>query len=504
MPTDARDVQIYFRASNVSDGLEDVSSELTLATADNIGAVNLPTVVRFSPTSSGFLDTSAVFTTANTVSGSEDVPHSYYLASTTTSGYLSKEISYSTGQGVTSGTVDLVSFYFTPDVLGSGTQNILNDFIVGQLYSTTEDIAQQYWIPIVYSGTNDYEVDMVGGFKIPFYKDAITALTKSASSSGTLDANVDLTFTGFVFHDVPMDIFSTALTASGLAVEATSISGAVHGIGTDVFASLSDLGAFLTDTFCSLESTRSFETDAMIISGTIDNIVNDIFCTGETKRALTCDIDLFPMKISNFSLGIGQWDYATTSISVDITDDVYAVTTSGCYFLIDGQQVSVTTSGITDGIRIFYDPANDFADLEGSTTITAHGENDNGDVIEQDFYVTFGYVVEYKNYERFGWNYGQGEQIVVRMSAENLANCPEFSADAYWFETREVDRRELTASITGIYNYDGSENLTASIYPQSTAYFYGKVFRVKLTAKDLAGNEMEPFEFEFKIEEKPE
>lgn len=503
MPTDARDVQIYFRASNVSEGVEDVSSELTLATADSIGAINLPTVVRFSPTSSGFLDTYTAYTTANTVSGSEDVLHSYYLATTTTSGYLNKEISYSSGQGVTSGTLDLFSFYFTPDVLGSGIQNILNDFIVGQLYSTTEDLVQQYWVPVVYSGTNNYEVDVVGGFKIPFYKDAVTALTKSVSLSGTLDTNVDLTFTGFVFHDVPMDVFSSVLTASGLAAEATSISGAVHGMGMDVFVSLRDLGAFWTDAFCSLENTRSFEAAAIVISGAINNIVNDVFCAGETKRALTCDIDLFPMKISNFSLGVGQWDYATTSISIDITDDVYAVTTSGCYFMIDGQQVSVTSSGITDGIRIFYDPANDFADLEGSTTITAHGENDNGDVIEQDFYVTFGYEVEYKNFERFGWNYGRGEQVVVRMSAENLANCPEFSADAYWFETKEVDRRELTASITGFYAFDGSENLTASIYPQSTAYFYGKVFRVKLTAKDLAGNEMEPFEFEFKIEDKP-
>jgi hypothetical protein len=166
--------------------------------------------------------------------------------------------------------------------------------------------------------------------------------------------------------------------------------------------------------------------------------------------------------------------------------------------------VGVTTSGITDGLRVFYDPSNDFDTLEGPTVITAHGENNNGDVLEQDFNLTFGYIVEYENFERFGWYYGQGTQVVVRMSAENLATCPADTADAYWFETREMDRRELTAEIIGSYSWDASENLSASIYPQSTAYFYGKVFRVKLTAKDLAGNEMEPLEFEFKIEDKPE
>jgi len=46
--------------------------------------------------------------------------------------------------------------------------------------------------------------------------------------------------------------------------------------------------------------------------------------------------------------------------------------------------------------------------------------------------------------------------------------------------------------------------LGASISPQSTAFFYGKTFRVVLNARDFAGNRMEPYEFEFKIEDAPE
>lgn len=496
-------IYIDFSVSNVSAGAENVSSELTLATPDNIGDVNLPVVVQFNVATPGFRNVVLSYTTANTISGTESVALVYYAAESTVSGFINKEVSYSIGDSVTSGTLDLTNTYITPDVLGSGIQNVYNSFIVGQKFSGGEDVLQQLWTPLLYDIGVDYEVDFVGGFKIGYARDAITTFRIISASSGTLDAVVDLTFTGYVFNDVPMDVFSSVLTASGLAVDATTISGGVVDIPLDVFASLLDLAAFQTDVFSSAVTQRAFGTESATISGGLSNIISDSFCSNQNIGALICDVDLLSLKISNFSLAIGSWDFATGLIYADITDDVYNVTASGCYFKVDGQPVSVTSSGIVDGIRITYDPTNDFADLDGPTIITVHAENDNGDILEQDINLTLGYIVEYKNYERFGWNYGQKQQVVVRMSAENLANCPEFSADAYWFETRDIDRRELTASITGVYSYDGSNDLQASINPQSTAYFYGKVFRVKLTAKDLAGNEMEPLEFEFKIEDKP-
>jgi hypothetical protein len=45
--------------------------------------------------------------------------------------------------------------------------------------------------------------------------------------------------------------------------------------------------------------------------------------------------------------------------------------------------------------------------------------------------------------------------------------------------------------------------LPAKIYPHSTAYFYGKEFRVVVKAKDFAGNEMVPLVSSYKIEDKP-
>jgi hypothetical protein len=499
----ASNIYIDFSTSNTSTGATDVTSELTLATADNIGAANLPVVVQFATTTSGYEDAVVSYVSSATTSGAENVAHDYYSASTTISGFADSSVSYSLGTGVTSGTLDLIGVYVVPDVLGAGYGDVYTDYLIGQAYPGADDIAHEIWIPIVYSGTGDYEADYVAGFKIPFYKDSHTAFTMGTTASGFTDASVDLTFAGYVFHDMPVDLFSSSLTTSGLAAEATVISGSVDGIGTDIMASLSGIASFITESFCSQVINAGFNFDATTISGGLDYIGKDVFCSTTAASTIECDIDLLSLKIDNFSLGVGQWDQATSTISVDVTDDMYSVTASGCYFEVAGTPVSVTTSGITDGYRIFYDPVNDFDTIDGPAVITAHGENSNGDVLEVDYNLTFGYIVEYTNYERFGWHYGQGTKVLVRMSAENLANCPEFSADAYWFETKEKDRRELTASIVGEYSYDGSNDLKASIYPQSTAYFYGKVFRVKLNAKDLAGNEMEPLEFEFKVEDKP-
>jgi hypothetical protein len=45
--------------------------------------------------------------------------------------------------------------------------------------------------------------------------------------------------------------------------------------------------------------------------------------------------------------------------------------------------------------------------------------------------------------------------------------------------------------------------MQAIIYPHSTAYFYGKEFKVVVKAKDFAGNQMEPLILNYRIEDKP-
>ncbi len=91
----------------------------------------------------------------------------------------------------------------------------------------------------------------------------------------------------------------------------------------------------------------------------------------------------------------------------------------------------------------------------------------------------------------------------MRGSAENLASCPNTGVDAYFFTTAPKFGKDLGATIVG--QPWSEDNLSAEITPTTdTIYFYGKTFRIEIRAKDFAGNVMEPFTFEFKIEDEPE
>ena len=220
------------------------------------------------------------------------------------------------------------------------------------------------------------------------------------------------------------------------------------------------------------------------------------------------------LEISNFNPTADGYISTELSVFVDLTDYAYDVLTStsgtvcsGTSCLkVDGVYVPTTFSGITNGYRMFYNPVDNFGSITGSTEFLVHAENSNGEVLERSYYLTTGYLVEYDNIDKFGFNYGLGEQVLVRMSAEDLATCTTFSADAYWFETEDYKERDLGASITGVPPeiVSAQRDLSASVSPKSLAYYYGKTFKVILTCRDFAGNVMEPYEFEFKIEDEPE
>ena len=86
--------------------------------------------------------------------------------------------------------------------------------------------------------------------------------------------------------------------------------------------------------------------------------------------------------------------------------------------------------------------------LDGSTEFLVSAENSNGDVLTRSYYLTSGYFIDYENYDKI--DYGYEKEVVVRMSAENLATCPKLSADAYWFVTEHLKPRDLSASIVGV------------------------------------------------------
>jgi len=208
------------------------------------------------------------------------------------------------------------------------------------------------------------------------------------------------------------------------------------------------------------------------------------------------------LTIYNFFLGTEEYTTATGSVYVDLVDYANHITTAtGTYFIINNTIVSgtfsaLTVSGAVSAYRMFYDPIDDFSSLMGPTEFTVKVSNNIGQTTTKDYSLTYGYKVDFENMDREWIDFDFDNHVVVRMTAENLASCPKTTANAYWFETKQQPHSDLSVSIRGSYIND----LTASIYPDSTAYFYGKTYRLVVTAKDYSGNEMEPFVLVYTIE----
>jgi hypothetical protein len=197
--------------------------------------------------------------------------------------------------------------------------------------------------------------------------------------------------------------------------------------------------------------------------------------------------------IDNFSIGVEEWLPVTDLIafSVDVVDLSYPISTSGTYFLHDGTVVPTVLSGILNGYRAYYAPIS--VASSGTITITIHAENTNSGIREQNYYLLYGYHVEFN--ELIDW--GPKSTVVTSVKASNLAFCPNTEGEAVYFETRDLESYNLGASILPIESVD----LGATIYPQSTFFFYGRTYTITVSGvKDFGGNELEPVVFSFTIE----
>ncbi len=513
--------------STTADSSEDIDTELTLAEADVIGAYNMPVVyttadynpytqslnveyVTSSGTVSGTLETDVDFNISTLISGTNINLVDYNIGSIT-SGTLNEEVDcFLAGETGISGVPNT-----SPD-----TQNTIVDYIAGEEFTGLDiNIIVDWRNWTSFSGSRDLttEYTYLGSTNVAVNKTAdISFGSESTMLSGYKDAYVDVTFSGdVVYSPYLFDLYCTLLDTKYIDSELTVISGAVNYYLTDIICGVSGTQNVDIDVYCCLTDYAIADYEVTVISGAIDKLNYEVYSCAQIAGYLSFDVDLLSLKISNFIPSADDYAYVNNGISVDITDDVYSVLTSAsgipcsgtCCLKVDNTAVPVTFSGITDGYRMYYTPTDGFSTLDGSTEFTVHAENSNGDILERNYYLTYGYLIEYDNTERVGVGYDYGAQVLVRMSAENLATCPKLFADAYYFTTERCKPVDLSASIVGLEFSEGymyPVDLGAQISPQSTAFFYGKTFRVILNAKDFAGNEMEPYEFEFKIEDTPD
>lgn len=536
MPDTGIDIYIESSFFSVDPAAQDVYTSFITGLADNIGLRDTVANYQATPGISGVSD----FYVEVYTSHSGAVQDGYnstairYKTSTTFSGMAVSLVDYSIPVSVSGlATIEDVDLeYFIDATETSGALGVRARFIGSRSYDYSDNILGTYFISPSAPVENDHEVDYTAAGEydpllpgspadqvlISGTDDARQHFTTASDiNSGTVQQECDLFLAGYPMEFHPLEYTYRFDLVAGIEGdkqaaewEAIVISGSVLDIPLDVTSTATASGYYNFDSVCGKTSfsgidfpvsLTSYSFNSEVVSGTIGYFNGQAICGVSGTSGYGFDIDLLSLKISNFSLDIDEYTQASGTICVDITDDVHNVTPSESYFIID----ETITSGtlfipIVDGYTMCFDSPSDFADILGTTTFTVHAANDNGDILEQNFYVTSGYVVEYDNIIQ---DYDFGNQVVVSVSAENLAGCPNTGADAYFFTTTPKVGFDLGASIVG--QPWGEKDLSAEIVPTTdTIYFYGKTFRIEIRAKDFAENVMEPFTFEFKIEDKPE
>jgi hypothetical protein len=200
--------------------------------------------------------------------------------------------------------------------------------------------------------------------------------------------------------------------------------------------------------------------------------------------------------IDNFLLGVEEWtsvsDLNYFAVDVVETASGVSISTSGTYFIHDGQIVSTTHSGIPDGYTCYYTPSGVYSD--GTIDLTIHAENTVSGVEEQTFHLLYGYNLRFD--ELIDW--GPNTEVITTIKASNLAFCPNTEAESFYFETRDLYSYDLNATIVGVVKHS---DLGAVIYPQNTFFFYDRTYTVTISGvRDYHGNEMEPYIFSFRVE----
>ena len=516
MPSVKNNVYIDSTFTSADEGYIAVDSSVEFVDpSDNIGNYSIPIIYQTTTPLITSIDVDVEYLAEyTTISGTDSILVSFFSGQVDNFGVVPSLVEYSV-ESVTSGTLDSHIDYFTGYNPISGTINEKITFIAGERYNEYESYVVEYEFDSSISGSKAYWLNYTNfcgsvnpsGLPIPsleYYDDTIVEYGTGDWNDGGIGSYIDITFAGWATFPFPADIFSVDMNvSSAYPFDVETISGTITPHYLDIYSVQLTTSGIEIDVYCALVDMATLLMEAETIKGRVGYLTQEVYSTAAGSPGITCDIDLYPLKITNFSLDVSEYTVATDYISVDILDDIYGVTISGTYFMIDGEEVSVTFSGIENGYRMFYDPVDDFNSLNGPTVFTAHAENSNGDTLEEDYYLTFGYLVEYVNCPRIGQDYGYNTKVTVRITAENYASCPKLGSDGHRFITEQRKNVDLGASIVGMFHADDVSDLSAEIYPSSTAYFYGKTFEVVIEAKDFAGNITPSFVLTYRIEDKP-
>lgn len=495
-----------------SEGELDTKIEVFAGDSRYIGDYSIPVVLNVNTTNEGNQNLNLEYFNKTTpVSGIIDIYSSYRTAmlplhislvdlvseyfgiNTTESGIRNLNAIYTTGYNVVSGTIDkrvlatLGKRYYDLDDISVGFYNHASISGIFDRWANYTNFTGEYEalaVPIpTHSGSTDYDVYCYSGAMV---------------GAGVVNKIVDISFAGWVPYPFAADVVcALSGTMWNFNLEAESIDGMVNPLYTDIMSTNLKLLDLPIDIYSTTLDWKYLNSDVNIRDGRITRFIGDVYSTTQSTKGLNFNVDLYSLKIDNFSLSIDEYVATSETISVDVLDDECPISVSGTYMLVAGEEVPISFEAITNGYRIYYNPTDNFASLDGPTEFLVHTENECGDWLEESYYLTLGVVVGYSNIPASS-DFGFDNEVLVRIEAEDMASCPTLSALAWSFTSAELRVDDLPACIVGVL--PSERNLTARIVSKSTAYFYNKEFEVIVTASDFSGNEMPPFVLNYKIE----
>lgn len=436
-----------------------------------------------------------VFNTNSLASGIADISSSvvYYDTSSGTENIIVEVPIYHTENS----SFDLLDTFLITNTISSGVLNTINDLITEDTRYLFIDTIIGLWLLnlnnevenidtdlFFYSSLRQQVKELINEFRInigsiPTNRDTITELYLYSPKYLSFDTSVYCATSGTLF-DIDVDIKQQK--------------GRVVGISSEIYSTIENSVFIGSNIFCTDIDTNFIPIDFTLTSGTVSVLANDIYSTGlSILKGTEVDIKTRSIFVSDFFIDTDKFTTASSTGYVDIIDYLYPIVESSTYIQMDGITISGTYfKDIPYGKRLYFDPTYDFYST-GEIILNVYSESTIGEVIDEDFFLLYGYDIELN--EVVSWK--PNERVVVRGNASNLGFCPNEEGIAYYFDTREYESLNLPVSLNAITSVD----LGVSIYPQSTAFFYGKTYSVKIEGvKDFSGNIMEPFIYTFTIE----
>jgi hypothetical protein len=212
-------------------------------------------------------------------------------------------------------------------------------------------------------------------------------------------------------------------------------------------------------------------TDTYLVSG---DITSGISISGTIGTVLVSGVN---------------WDGKTVGSTVSNVDLTGYYST---YISMGNVSISGTTGAILE-----YHPPNNFNYGE-PIDVLVHAENKSSTakvIREQIYRLLYGYDIKV-----FNRRFTPKTKVDVAIRAFNSEDFRNYLYSGFYFTTQDRSHKDLTASINCVTPW---VDITGIIYPQAPVHKYGKLMTVSIYAKDLAGNEMGPYVFNYTIEEEP-